>query len=587
MSTETLYQLLPEIILLAFATATFVVGAFLPGREGWSWLVAGGLLLAGIALYQQEHNPALLAARSAAVTAPATEPEVGPAPAAAAGAEVAEPGSLAIDDFSSVVRWSVLALGVAVVAIASRTVSGNLMTEYLGSLLLMIAGLMLVAVANDLVLVFVGLELVSIPTYVILYLGRGGDSAQEATTKYFFLSILSSALLLYGFSFMYGVAGSTELSAAARALLSPAPDAARLVIFGKVALVLIFAGLGFRITLVPFHFYAPDVYQGTSHLNAGVLAVVPKIAGVTALVRIVVAGLAGPEPSLHELARFGWGVALTLSLVTMTLGNLVALWQQNIRRLLAYSSIAHGGYMLIGIAVGLAVAGGASGAKTVDGIGALLFYVLVYAVATLGAFALLAWLGDGERQINRVDDLAGLWRHHPWAAAAMSVFMFSLTGLPPFAGFWGKLSLFLGALGVDAGGAEASTGLRGWFLALAIVGVINAAISAGYYLRVVSVMFFRPVVSAAPGQGGVGAAATALACAGLVIALGCNPAPPLDAANSAAEAAAPATSGAQQAARRMRPVAVPAAVSVDAAPLPAAPLPADQVPTAAGQTASR
>jgi NADH-quinone oxidoreductase subunit N len=532
-SIETLYQLLPEIILLLFATATFVVGAFLPGREGWSWLVAGGLLLAAIALYQQEHNPAATASLPAVETSAA-----GTAGGATAAQPVTlPPGMMAVDDFSSAIRWSVLALGLALVAIASRTVTGSLVTEYLGSLLLIIAGLMLVAVAKDLVLVFVGLELVSIPTYVILYLGRGGASAQEATTKYFFLSILSSALLLYGFSFLYGVAGSTELTAAAHALLAPAADAPRMVIFAKIAMVLVFAGLGFRITIVPFHFYAPDVYQGTSHLNAGLLAVVPKIAGLTALVRIVVAGLAGPEQSLHELAGFGWEVALTLSLMTMTLGNLVALWQQNIRRLLAYSSIAHAGYMLIGVAVGLAVAGGAGGATTVDGVGAMMFYVLVYAVATLGAFALLAWLGDGERQINNVDDLAGLWRYHPWAAAAMAIFMFSLTGLPPLAGFWGKLSLFLGALGVDAGGAEPSVGLRGWFLALAVVGVINAAISAGYYLRVVSVMFFRPALAVPGAQGGIGAAATAIVCAGLVIALGCNPGVPLDAANRASQAA--------------------------------------------------
>ena len=507
MSIETLYQLLPEIVLLLFATGIFVVGAFLPGRQVWFWLAAGGLFLAAITLYEQEHNPVAVVPLATANAATAGTASGTPA---AQPATPPPPGLMAIDDFSSAIRWSVLALGLALVAIASRSVTGSLLTEYLGSLLLIIAGLMLVAVAKDLVLVFVGLELVSIPTYVILYLGRGGNSAQEATTKYFFLSILSSALLLYGFSFLYGVAGSTELTAAAHALMAPAADVPRLVVFAKIAMVLIFAGLGFRITLVPFHFYAPDVYQGTSHLNAGVLAVVTKVVGLTALVRIVVAGLAGPEQSLHELAGFGWEVALTLSLITMTLGNLVALWQQNIRRLLAYSSIAHAGYMLIGVAVALAVAGGAGGVTTVDGVGAMMFYVLVYSVATLGAFALLAWLGDGERQIHNVDDLAGLWRNHPWAAAVMAVFMFSLTGMPPLAGFWGKLALFLGALGVDAGGAEPSVGLRGWFLALAVVGVINAAISAGYYLRVVSVMFFRPVLSVAGAQGGIGAALTAI-----------------------------------------------------------------------------
>jgi NADH-quinone oxidoreductase subunit N len=563
-STETLYQLLPEIILLLFATGIFVVGAFLPGREGWSWLAAGGLLLAGVALYQQEHNPE--AAQSAIATFSNVAAD-GSGGTTSTGSAAAFSGSLAIDEFSSVIRWSVLALGLAVVAIASRTVTGSLVTEFLGSFLLMIAGLMLVAVAKDLVLVFVGLELVSIPTYVILYLGRGGTSAQEATTKYFFLSILSSGLVLYGFSFLYGVAGSVDLTAAARALMAPAGDAPRMVIFAKIAMVMIFAGLGFRITLVPFHYYAPDVYQGTSHLNAGVLAVVTKIAGLTALVRIVVAGLAGPEQSLHQLAGFGWEVALTLSLVTMTLGNLVALWQQNIRRLLAYSSIAHAGYMMIGVAVALAVAGGAGGTATVDGIGAMMFYVLVYAVATLGAFALLAWLGDGDdRQVNTVDDLAGLWRNHPWAAAVMSIFMFSLSGLPPFAGFWGKLALFLGAMGIDAGGAEPSVGIRPWFLALAVVGVINAAISAGYYLRVVSVMFFRPSLSVPGAQGGVGAAATAISCAGLVIALGFNPAAPLDAANSAGRAALsviPAAAGvapaAKNAERSLEPSAGPTA----------------------------
>jgi NADH-quinone oxidoreductase subunit N len=560
-SIEILYQLLPEIILLLFATAVFVVGAYLPGREGWSWLSAGGLLLAAIALYQQEHAP--VAAEN--MTAAAAQDVAADGTLLAQSPAMPPPGMMALDDFSSVIRWSVLALGLALVAISSRTVTGPLVTEYLGSLLLIIAGLMLVAVAKDLVLIFVGLELVSIPTYVMLYLGRGGNSAQEATTKYFFLSILSSALLLYGFSFLYGVAGSTELTAAARALLAPAADAPRMVVFAKIAMVLIFAGLGFRITLVPFHFYAPDVYQGTSHLNAGMLAVVPKIAGLTALVRIVVAGLAGPEQSLHELAGFGWQVALTLSLVTMTLGNLVALWQQNIRRLMAYSSIAHAGYMLIGVAVGLAVAGGAGDIATVDGIGAMLFYVLVYAVATLGTFALLAWLGDGERQVHTVDDLAGLWRNHPWAAAVMAVFMFSLTGLPPLAGFWGKLSLFLGALGVDAGGVEPSGGLRPWFLALAVVGVLNAAVSAGYYLRVVSVMFFRPALSVPGAQGGIGAALTATVCAGLVIALGCSPAVPLGMANRAslaAQSVVPIPAAAQPAAANVsRPAAEPPVLS--------------------------
>ncbi len=314
-----------------------------PRREGWHWLASGGLLLAAIALYfQGKAEPAVASHKQEIiqttdgtlytgvvkhedahslvmvldgqiVTIPkdqidARKPAGTSADIAAESGDVALPdpiGSLESrqhDPFSSTIRWSVLALGLALVVISSGSVAPVLATEFLGSLLLMIAGLMIVAVAEDLVLIFAGLELVSIPTYVILYLGRGGTSAQEATTKYFFLSILASALTLYGFSFLYGVAGSTDLTAAARALLQPAAGGPALLIFAKIALVLIFAGLGFRITLVPFHFYAPDVYQGTSHLNAGVLAVVPKVAGLTALVRIVIAGMTGPGESLHELA---------------------------------------------------------------------------------------------------------------------------------------------------------------------------------------------------------------------------------------------------------------------------------------------
>ena len=429
-------------------------------------------------------------------------------------AEVLRSGPLLIDGFSHALRWAVLAVGLLLVMLSARSARPNLTPEYLGSLLLIVAGLMLVSVAGDLVLVFVGLELVSIPTYVMLYLGRGGPATQEAATKYFFLSLLSSGLLLYGFSFLYGVGGSTRLDAIHAALEAASTTAPRLATFAKLGLVLLLAGLGFRITLVPFHFYAPDVYQGTSHPNAGMLAVVPKIAGLAALVRIVAVSMTGDDPGrpdafLKELSGVAWHLTFALSLVTMTLGNLAALWQQNIRRLLAYSSVAHAGYLLIGLAVGFAVNGGAAGATTVDGVGSTLFYLLVYALATLGAFAALAYLGDADRQVENVDDLAGLGRAHPWVAAAISVFMFSLTGLPPFAGFWGKFALLTGALGIR----NADGNMSGWFLGLSIAAVLNAAISAGYYLRVVSVMYFRPSVTVPAARGGAGPALATVICA--------------------------------------------------------------------------
>ena len=236
-----------------------------------------------------------------------------------------------------------------------------------------------------------------------------------------------------------------------------------------LAMLLIFGGLAFRLTAVPFHFYSPDVYQGTSHANAGLLSTLPKIAGLAALARILLTALPGWEP-------LGWKAVLVVSVLTMTVGNILALWQNNIRRLLAYSSIAHAGYLLIGVAVALAFrtvaapvatttypatsttaaaksaasdATAKEGAATatdvtvagVDGLGAAMFYLAVYIFATLGAFAALVYLSHSQRQIDTLDDIAGLNRTHPMVALVVALFMFSLAGVPPLAGFWGKFSL--------------------------------------------------------------------------------------------------------------------------------------------------
>jgi NADH-quinone oxidoreductase subunit N len=505
-SNETVYLLMPEIILVLAATLIYLGGAFLPARPGWSWLAAATILLSGVALYQQ-----------AATVDVESVVEAG-----------SISGPLAIDRFSTTLRWAILGVAIVFTMLAARTSEFGESSEFMGSLLLVIAGLMLVSLANDLVLFFVSLELVSIPTYVILFIGRG-TKLLESGTKYFFLSMLSSALLLYGFSFLYGAAGSTSLSDIRGTLNEPGPSTVAMASFSRLALILIFAGLGFRITVVPFHFYAPDVYQGTTNPNAGLLAVVPKIAGLVALVRIAAIAMPGFE-------RLGWQLALALAMVTMTLGNLLALWQGNLRRLLAYSSIAHAGYMLIGLAVGFAVAGGASQASHFDGIGATFFYLLVYAAATTGAFAALTYLGSERQQVNSLDELAGLGQNYPKTAAAMALFMFSLTGLPPLAGFWGKFALFTGALGVDVKN-PASGRLWPWFLALAIVGVLNAAISAAYYLRIVGAMYFRPALARPDGRGGSGAACAVAVCVVLVVGIGCYPGPLVEQSTRASQSA--------------------------------------------------
>ena len=402
------------------------------------------------------------------------------------------------------------------------------MPEYVGTLLLAVVGMMLVASARELVLLFLGLELISIPTYVLLYLGRRSVDSQEAAAKYFYLSILSSAVMLYGFSFLYGAAGSTDL-AHIREVLAGVNESIGIRWFARLALVLIFAGLGFKITAVPFHFYAPDVYQGTTAGNAALLSVLPKLGGLVALVRIVAVAMPGFE-------MYAWRIALVLALLTMTLGNVVALWQDNVRRLLAYSSIAHGGYMLIGLAVAFAADSGADAAAGFDGVGGMLFYITVYSLATTGAFAAVIYLGRDDKGIESVDDLAGEARDHPWTGVSMAIFMFSLTGIPPLAGFWGKLNLFGAAMSIRGGDYGPGT-VRNWFVALAVIGVLNAAISAAYYLRIVAVMYFRPATSESRAGGAWGAGMAMLMCAGLVVLVGLAPDPLQVGAGAASQSA--------------------------------------------------
>ena len=282
---------------------------------------------------------------------------------------VAINGPLIIDYLGQVSRICCLLLGLLLTLVASRAGSERLATEVLGTIMMLVAGLMFVCRANELVFLFVALELISIPTYVLLFLGRNDRASSEATIKYFFLSLVASASLLYGMSFLYGVAQGTTLISGTvavpgiRAAIERLPSE-HMTLF-LIGLVLVMSGLGFKIAAVPFHFYAPDVYQGTTNINAGLLAVVPKIAGILALIRLVMAIL--PADS-----ALGWPLMWVLAIMTMTWGNVCALWQQDLRRLMAFSSIAHAGYMLIGFTVALVSA-------SAGGIGATLLYLAVYA----------------------------------------------------------------------------------------------------------------------------------------------------------------------------------------------------------------
>ncbi|MCH7725486.1 MAG: NADH-quinone oxidoreductase subunit N [Planctomycetes bacterium] len=475
---NTIKLLWPEITLVAMATAIYLGSAFRRGATMWTAIAVASFVVAGVPLVDQIWKGNL-------------EPS----------------GPLTVDFLAVAFRSLAIFLGILFTLAAGRSTDDDQAGEVLGSLMLIIVGLMLVVTSGELVLMFVGLELISIPTYVLLFLGRRDRASAESTVKYFFLGILSSALLLYGFSFLYGLAGSMQLNEIAAVLRAAGESGFSHGLLASVAFVLILAGLGFKIAAVPFHFYAPDVYQGTTHINAGLLAVIPKIAGVVALVRLV------PllTPSISE---FAWHLLVVLAILTMTLGNICALWQKNLRRLMAYSSIAHAGYLLIGIAAGLAV-------PESGGISAALFYLLVYSLATLGAFAAFAFLRRGGREVERVDDLAGLIRVRPGMAGVIAVFMFSLTGIPPLAGFWGKFTLLSSAVDIASGTGAAN--LKTWFLILAIAGAVNAAIAAAYYLRVIAVMFFRSAQSELAVGRAAGAGVTAALCAIFVTLVGILP----------------------------------------------------------------
>jgi NADH-quinone oxidoreductase subunit N len=345
-------------------------------------------------------------------------------------------------------------------------------------LLAILAGTNLVAAADDLVSLFLCLELVSIPTYLILFLPRRDRLGRESAIKYFLLSVFSSALMLYGMSWLYGVAGSTNLDAIRTALeLSTGTEGNGLL---SLAFALLLAGLCFRIAAVPFHFYAPDVFLGTTPANAALLSFVPKVVGFVALFRLL--PLTGAGESLQAWLPNSPAKLLlaVLAVATMFVGNLMALRQKHLYRLMAYSSIAHAGYMLVGLAVG--------DRGTVPGSEAILFYLAIYGLMTIGVFALLSAVRRSDRPVELVDDLRGLNRDHPAVALLLAVCLFSLTGLPPTAGFLGKLNIFLAAW------SDGSTIGRN----LAAIMAINAAIGAWYYLRLIAVMFLEPAPQTEP-----------------------------------------------------------------------------------------
>jgi NADH-quinone oxidoreductase subunit N len=429
-SLSDFYYILPEIVLTAGSLLVLVVDVLLPrgsrAAVGWVTLLVLGATAVSLAPFSS------------------TQVEV-------AG------GLIAVDRFAFFFKI-VFLLAAAITVLMSfhyLDVEGIPPGEYYFLILCATLGMMIMAGGIDLITIFIGLETMAVSFYILAGIIKPSPRSNEAAVKYFLLGAFSLGVLLYGMSLMYGLSGTTNLRAMAPLLAGQATDE-RLVL----AVILVVAGMGFKIAAVPFHMWAPDVYEGAPTPVTAFLSVGSKAASFAMLLRVFIEGL----PALSA----DWRLLFeALSIVTMTVGNVAALTQSNVKRMLAYSSIAHAGYVLIGIVAG-----------TPRGITATLIYLFVYSFMQLGAFAVIVMLRRQDVIGDELKDFSGLHLRYPFAAFAMLLFMLSLGGIPPTAGFMGKLWLFGAA--IDAG-----------YVWLAVIGVLNSAVSLYYYIRIVVFMYVK------------------------------------------------------------------------------------------------
>jgi len=372
-----------------------------------------------------------------------------------------------VDNFSIFFNFIFL-MSTAIVILMSVTYlrqEGINYGEYYTLILFATVGMMLMAGGADLITIFLGLEIMSISLYVLAGFRRDRLDSNEASLKYFLLGAFSTCFLLYGIALLYGATGTTNINEIGTFITNNHAYSSPMIIMGTCLLII---GFGFKMTSVPFHKWAPDVYQGAPTSVTAFMSAGPKAAAFAVFLRVFLVSLPGLETK--------WSVILwVLAVITMTVGNVVAITQTNIKRMLAYSSIAHAGYVLMAIVTASSL-----------GTASILFYLLVYVFMNLGAFAVIMVLGKKGEENLQIDDYGGLGYKHPVLAITMSIFMFSLAGIPPFAGFIGKFYIF-------------SAAIKSGYIVLAIIGVINSVISVYYYLRVTVVMYMKqPVREFAP-----------------------------------------------------------------------------------------
>ena len=462
---DDLITLLPELILVALVLTVITVDLFLSRANKWllTPLTVAGLILAGAAcVVVWGINETVYA------------------------------GFYEVDDLSVFFKAATILIGIITVLFAPSylIVRRIPLGEFHMILVSALLGMCVLASSSDLITLFLGLELMTMPSYLLTGLHKTDRYSNEGGLKYFLLGSFASAIVLFGISWLYGITGTTNIAEIAVALEGQMSGAL------LVAIGFLMVGGTFKIAAVPFHYWTPDAYQGAPTPITGFLSVGPKLGAFALLIRLFAEALAP--------LRADWlGIFLVLTVLTMTLGNVVALTQVNVKRMLAYSSIAHTGYIMAGLA---AYANAGSADAATQGIESVLFYVLGYAVMNIAAFAVVGMLQRDTSRFGGLNSFAGLASRSPGRAAAMGILMLSLTGIPPTVGFFAKLYVLLAA--VEAGLA--------W---LAVVLVLNAALAAFYYLRVVVYMYMRdPEPDPAPiDTSPFGSVALALSVAGVLI----------------------------------------------------------------------
>ncbi|MFB3825390.1 MAG: NADH-quinone oxidoreductase subunit N [Bryobacteraceae bacterium] len=440
-SAAELIRFLPEMILTAMGCLFLILEPFTgPRRDLYGHLTIGALIAAALAAVNANTFP-------------------GPAFG----------GMLMIGGFATFFRVLVYGVGVLTVLASYRFLKREEAetASYHGLLLYSIVGQSLMAAANELIMIFIGLEISSIASYVLTGYMRDDKRSTEAALKYFLLGSFATAFFLYGVAVVYGMTGSTNLTAI-RMLFAGGRANMPAALFAGIAVALMFVGLGFKVSSAPFQIWAPDVYQGAPAPVAAFLSTGPKAAAFAVFLHIFMT-------AFQPLARTWEPVVWLAALASMTVGNFAALVQTNVKRMLAYSSIAHAGYVLVALA-----------ARSNPGTAAAMFYLAVYALMNVGAFAVVGHLaGKGERYQN-VNDFAGLATRQPATAAVLAVFLLSLIGVPPTGGFFGKMLIFRAALDSQ-------------LVWLTIFGLLNSAAGAFYYLRLLVLMYMREPGDAADG----------------------------------------------------------------------------------------